>query len=130
MKNCFGLSKNTIELVCSVFAKYPSIEKVVLYGSRAKGNYREGSDIDLTLLGTGIEINELGTIFDELDNLLLPYTFDLSVYHHLKNKKLREHIDRAGKVFYEKRGEMKKSRRNQIVCESEPMETLSTFLSV
>ncbi|MCW0484384.1 nucleotidyltransferase domain-containing protein [Gaoshiqia sediminis] len=48
----FGLSETTISLLCSVFENYPEIEEVIIYGSRAKGNYREGSDIDITLKGT------------------------------------------------------------------------------
>lgn len=85
----------------TVFTQHPEVEKVILYGSRAKGNYREGSDIDLTMVGD-ITYGTLGTISDELDELLLPYTIDLSVYTALANEALKEHIARAGKVFFQR----------------------------
>jgi predicted nucleotidyltransferase len=97
----FGLRDGIIERINSIFIKHPNIIKVIIYGSRAKGNYKEGSDIDVTLLGDEISFKELAQILDELDELMLPYTFDISVYQNLKNDKLREHIDRVGKVFYE-----------------------------
>ena len=71
-----------------------------MYGSRAKGNYRPGSDIDLTLKGRGINLEQLNAISNDLDDLLLPYTFDLSIFHHITNRELLGHIERVGKVFY------------------------------
>jgi len=97
----FGLKKNIIEKINTVFAKYPQIEKVILYGSRAKGNFQNGSDIDLTIIGERIDLLLLHKIEDELDELLLPYTIDLSIYSHIKNKNLLEHIKRVGIEFYE-----------------------------
>ena len=102
MKSSFGLSQKTISSIQSVLQKHENIQKAVIYGSRAKGNYREGSDIDLTLYGY-ISFKNFSTILDEIDDLLLPYTIDLSVYENLKNVKLKEHIDRVGQVFYEKK---------------------------
>ncbi len=102
----FGLSEKVINCIHSVLTNYPSITKAVLYGSRAKGNYKEGSDIDLVLLGDNISLSELKNIYDELDELLLPYTFDISVYKNLKNNDLKEHIDRVGKEFYTKRSKI------------------------
>lgn len=99
----FGLSANTISQLHSVLAQHPHIERAVVYGSRAKGNYRPGSDIDLTLHAvqdTHIDHQELGNILDEIDELLLPYTVDLSVFDQLSNTELREHIERVGKVLY------------------------------
>ncbi|MFH0735442.1 MAG: restriction endonuclease subunit S [bacterium] len=100
MNNNFGLSEIVINKIHSVFKQHTSIKKVVIYGSRAKGNYRAGSDIDLTIFGENITLIELRNIYDELDELLLPYTFDISVYDDLKNDKLKEHINRVGKEFY------------------------------
>lgn len=76
----YGLSEDVVAKIKSVFAKYPQIKKVVLYGSRAKGNFRDGSDIDLSLGGDDIQFSLLQKIELELDDLLLPYTFDLSAY--------------------------------------------------
>ena len=99
-----GLSAEAVAKIQGVFSRFPSIEKAVLYGSRAKGNYRTGSDIDLTLMGEALTPHQLGDIADQLDDLLLPYTIDLSHFETLNHAKLREHIERVGKLFYERQG--------------------------
>jgi uncharacterized protein len=96
----FGLAAHTIEAIRQVFLRHPEVEKVMLYGSRAKGNYREGSDIDLTLMGDQLSVTLLQLIENELDDLMLPYKFDVSVYHHINNPGLIDHINRVGVVFY------------------------------
>ncbi len=98
----FGLKETTIEKICGVFAKYPQIEKAVIYGSRAKGNYKNGSDIDLTLYGPDLTLNILYKIMTEIDDLLLPYMLDLSIFHTLRDPDFIDHIQRVGLVFYEK----------------------------
>jgi len=97
----YGLSEATIERIWSVLRDYPDVEKAVLYGSRAKGNYKTGSDIDLTLYGETLTLDHLARISAALDDLLLPYTIDLSIYHRLEDAELLEHINRVGIVFYE-----------------------------
>ena len=77
-------------------------EKAVLYGSRAMGNFRPGSDIDLTLFGASLTSLELGIIGEELDDLLLPYEIDLSIFQRIENSDLRDHIERVGVAFYRK----------------------------
>ena len=96
-----GLSSKTIGKINAVFARYPSIEQAILYGSRAKGTFRNGSDIDLTLKGDALTHRELSKIEIELDDLLLPYKIDLSLFRQIANPKLIEHIERVGVVFYE-----------------------------
>ncbi len=98
----YGLSDESIEKMNQVFSNHENISKVMLYGSRAKGNFRNGSDIDLTLFGDGIDIKLLHKIELNLDDLLLPYKIDLSIYENLKNDDLKEHIQRVGIVFYTK----------------------------
>jgi len=98
----YGLTEATVEKIQGVFARFPAIEKVVLYGSRAKGNFKTGSDIDLTLYGEALTSDLCSTIASELDDLLLPYTIDLSIFDELNHAKLREHIERVGVVFYER----------------------------
>lgn len=100
-----GLSELTVAKIQGVFARYPAVEKVVLYGSRAKGNYKPGSDIDLTLFGASLTHRSLADIADELDELLLPYSIDLSIFADLNHPELREHIERVGVVFYERGNE-------------------------
>ncbi len=96
----YGLSEKTITGIQTVLSRYPSVDKAVLYGSRAKGNYKHGSDIDLTLMGERVTSQERGRIADELDDLMLPYTIDLSIFEAIENTKLREHIERVGVVLY------------------------------
>lgn len=98
----YGLSEKTIKAIQGVFAKYPQIDRAVLYGSRAKGNYRNGSDIDLVLVGAALDLSLIFKIELELDDLMLPYRIDLSAYHQVENRELVEHIDRVGVVFYER----------------------------
>lgn len=99
----FGLQESTIEKICAVLALYPQVEKAVLYGSRANGNYKNGSDIDLTLFGgPDLTMKVLYSIMDAIDDLLLPYTFDLSIFNHINNPDMVEHIQRVGVTLYEK----------------------------
>jgi len=96
----WGLKSSDIEKITGIFSNHPSIEEALLYGSRAKGNYKPGSDIDITLKGNDIDLQELNTISLELDDLLLPYTFDLSIYSHINNQDLLAHIRRVSRSFY------------------------------
>jgi uncharacterized protein len=99
----FGLQEATIQKICDVLAEFPQVEKAVLYGSRAKGNYRNGSDIDLTLCGgPDLELKVLYKVMDKIDDLLLPYTFDLSLFQDIRDPFVIEHIRRVGVTFYEK----------------------------
>ncbi len=97
-----GLSLDATEKIQRTLSQFREIEKAVLYGSRAKGNYKAGSDIDLTLYGTGLSQETLMDVSIALDDLLLPYTIDLSIYANLDNHALREHIDRLGLSFYQR----------------------------
>ncbi|MBK7352516.1 MAG: nucleotidyltransferase domain-containing protein [Nitrosomonas sp.] len=99
-QHSFGLSLATLEKLNSVFARHGTIDSVLIYGSRAKGNYRRGSDIDLTIKGSEISFAEFMQIEDQIDDLMLPYTVDLSQYRLLGNTDLITHIDRVGRVIY------------------------------
>ena len=98
----FGLSGDTWLQIRQTLAQYPQIEQAILYGSRAKGNYKPGSDIDLTLKGAQLDMGSLGDIEQSLDDLLLPYEIDLSLYAQLNHAELTEHIDRVGQVIYQR----------------------------
>jgi predicted nucleotidyltransferase len=99
----YGLKPDTIAKINGIMAAHPEIEQAILYGSRAKGNYREGSDIDLCLVVETLTLTQLLKIENELDDLLLPYKIDLSLFHALDSTTLVEHVHRVGVVFYEKR---------------------------
>ncbi len=98
----YGLSARDVSAIQAVFKRYPKVSKALLYGSRAKGNYRPNSDIDLTLQGENLEYTDLAAIENALDDLLLPYAMDLSIYPLIENPDLIEHIERVGVVFYSK----------------------------
>ncbi len=86
----------------AIFGECSFVERVVLYGSRAKMDYRDGSDIDLTLKGTQITTQQLLELCSRIDDLLLPYEVDLSIFDHIDHKELIDHIHRVGKVIFER----------------------------
>lgn len=96
----FGLTKEEIENIKNVFAKYQKVKTVTIYGSRAKGNYKPASDIDLTLKGHEIDFELQQNLEFDLDDLMLPYKFDITIYNKLTNPEFITHIDRIGKEFY------------------------------
>jgi len=97
----FGLSEQDIRQYQNAFTGFPEVEQVVIYGSRAKGNFRAASDIDLTLMGN-ISWERFTEMETCLDDLMLPYQIDLSIYNQIDNSDLIEHIQRVGQVFYSK----------------------------
>ena len=99
----FGLKEETINKIIGVFSRFKEVEEAILYGSRAKGNFKPGSDIDLTLIGKELKLRILNNISLELDDLLLPYSFDLSIFHQILDPDVIEHIERVGVVFYKKK---------------------------
>jgi uncharacterized protein len=100
--NQFGLKPEAIAQINQVFSTYPEISKAILYGSRAKGNYKNGSDIDLTLISDRLTHQQLLEIENQIDDLLLPYFIDLSIFRSIDNLSLIEHIDKLGVTFYER----------------------------
>lgn len=99
----FGLPDSVISRIQGVMASHPSVTRCIVYGSRAKGTYHDGSDIDLTLKGEIAEY-ERDAIEASLEDLELPWTIDLSVYAQLDNAALVEHIDRVGVVLWSRSG--------------------------
>jgi uncharacterized protein len=98
----YGLPDDAIKKIRAVLGRHPQVKQAILYGSRAKGTHKKGSDIDLTLCGEAdMTVPVLYRIMDELDDLLLPYTIDLSIYAHIDDPEVMAHIDRVGQVFYE-----------------------------
>lgn len=97
-----GLSQEALREIQGVLALYPEVEKAILYGSRATGTFKPGSDIDLTLTGENLTHNHLLGIMSDLDDLLLPWMIDLSLLADLDHPNLREHIGRVGQTLYER----------------------------
>lgn len=101
-ENRCGLSISTQMKLMGAFAKNSSIDEVILYGSRAKGDFRPGSDIDLTIKSTKMTLVDLLKLENEIDELYLPYKVDLSLFRLIENRNLVEHIKRVGVEFYKK----------------------------
>lgn len=95
-----GLWPEEMDRLHSIFSNERSVSKVLLYGSRAKGTHRPGSDIDLTLVGRDLTVTHLLDLASKIDDLLLPYEVDLSIFEHIDNRALVEHINRVGKVVF------------------------------
>lgn len=99
-KDKYGLGDSTILKIKSVLSSFNEISEAILYGSRAKGNYRTGSDIDLCLKGENLSTGIILKLDNSLDELNLPYTFDLSIYDKIDNKDFIDHINRVGIALY------------------------------
>lgn len=96
-----GLSQRSINTMHNIFGKYESLRRVILYGSRAMGNYKNGSDIDITLeVDDGFTDFDLLHICGELSESDLPYFVDCSILSQISNPDLKDHIARIGQVFY------------------------------
>lgn len=98
----FGLKDSELCLLQELFAANERISKVILYGSRAKGNYKPFSDVDITLVGEGLSRRDLNEFLTRLDESSLPYIFDVSIFEKLNNPELIDHINRRGVEIYSK----------------------------
>ena len=92
----FGLPPQTLQQIKDCLSRYPQIEWVKVYGSRAKGNYKRGSDIDLAYVS---QEDISGKLLADLDELPTPYLFDVTHYNSLEHTQLKEHIDRIGQII-------------------------------
>ena len=101
-KTEFGLPPSTLDAIRHILAEVPAVKRAVIYGSRAKGTHRSGSDIDLTLFGDALNLDTLGQIATRLEESPIPYQVDLSIFNLIEQTALREHIERAGQVFYQR----------------------------
>lgn len=95
-----GLPVHTVAAIGAVLAGFPQVEQAILHGSRARGNFRPGSDIDLCLDGAGLSVSLLFKIAHALDNLLLPYKIDLSIHEQIDNPELLAQIEQLGVSLY------------------------------
>ncbi len=99
----YGLPQSAVERIRAVLSRYPQVERAILYGSRAKGTHKPGSDIDLTLRGSAdLTLNVIHKILNDLDELFLPYTIDLSILDDISDPEVIDHIQRMGVEFYKR----------------------------
>lgn len=98
----FGLKEDVLANICKVFSFFSERDKAIIYGSRAKGNYKNGSDIDLTLFGEKLNLSVINKISLQLDELFCLINLTFLIFHQLSNIELIEHINIVGKIFYTK----------------------------
>jgi uncharacterized protein len=106
MNNKFGLFDTDIESIVSVLKKQPKVDSAFIFGSRAKGNFSNGSDVDIALKGAELDfeiINQISYWLNEESRM--PYKFDVLNYHTITEPALKEHIERVGIEFYQKKQE-------------------------
>jgi type I restriction enzyme R subunit len=114
MPDLYGLKTDVIDKVRTALAGFAQIHSAILYGSRAKGNYKPGSDIDLTLVtDRDLPNNFLNRVLTAIDDLDLIYTFDISLLHQIDNANLLDHIQRVGVEFYNAREYTQKSKEHK-----------------
>ena len=101
-KNSFGLTDRDMKTLQDIFKKYPDVKKVFVFGSRAKGTYKQGSDIDLVIMNEGVQDTFIRTIKSDFEESSLPYIVDLVNYPTLKHPELKNHIDRVGVPLFQK----------------------------
>ncbi len=103
MNNNFGIYDNSYRLILDAFRNFSKIEKVVLCGSRAMGNYKKGSDIDLALFGDKVDFETTSRLQGKLnEQLSIPYFVDVVNFNTIDNEPLKQHILSEGKIIYEK----------------------------
>jgi uncharacterized protein len=103
MMNEFGLRPDDMETILDALRQHPEVTEAILFGSRAKGNYKRGSDVDIALKGAGLTHRIVATISDFLnEETIMPYHFDLLNYHTISSPDLLAHIERVGITFYTK----------------------------
>lgn len=100
--NKYGLKDRDLKAIFDIFDNYPEIRLVNIFGSRAKGTFRSGSDIDLAILNEGVSDATIEKIKSDLEDSSLPYFVDLINFPTLKHPEFRDHIERVGKLFYKK----------------------------
>ena len=101
--NEFGLETMEMDKIIMSIASIDGVDKAVIYGSRAKGNYKPFSDVDISLVGKSLSYSDLLRLNSIIDDLLLPYEIDLNIFDLIQNENLKEHILRCGRVIYESR---------------------------
>lgn len=97
-----GIKNYELNHIIGILKKFDKIEAAKIFGSRAKGNYKKGSDIDIAIIGKEFIFSQLMTLLAELDELCLPYKIDCIIYSQIQNKELIDHIDRVGITIYNK----------------------------
>jgi len=99
----YGLLDRDFKYILEAIGKYLEIEEVIIFGSRAMGNYKKGSDVDIALKGKKADRKIVCRLSDDLnEEYPLPYFFDVVSYNDITNEELKKHIDSMGKCIYKR----------------------------
>ena len=99
----FGLSNDIIRKIQTVLSTFPKIDTALIYGSRAKGNYRDDSDIDIALLGKDLSVeNTVKPLVSKLEGIDCPHLFDITIYEKIDCPTVKKYVDEWGKIIYKK----------------------------
>lgn len=99
--NFFGLLQNDLNSIIAVITQYPEVTEAVFFGSRVKGIYRTGSDVDIALKGKKMNAEIITKISYQLnEETTMPYKFDILNYNTIRNSDLAAHINRLGICFF------------------------------
>tara|TARA_R110002050_G_scaffold176775_1_gene309745 strand:- start:6269 stop:6592 length:324 start_codon:yes stop_codon:yes gene_type:complete len=101
IRNNSGISEPSFEVILNVFKDFPEIESAVLFGSRALGTFKKGSDIDIAIYGPNLTPQTSLSISSKLnESTPIPYYIDIVAPKFLDSTSLIEHIKRVGKIIY------------------------------
>ena len=96
----FGLTQDEVDEIIALLKSYPAVERACIFGSRAKGTHKRGSDIDMALYGKNLGQSATHISYQLNEESLLPYFFDVLDYSAITSQDLKDHIDRVGLFFY------------------------------
>jgi len=98
----FGLTQKQFQLIENTIISINEIEKVLIFGSRVRDSFKPSSDIDLAIIGKNVTPDVINNLSSQLDDLPLPFMFDVIDYNIISNITLKNKIDSQGKLFFER----------------------------
>jgi uncharacterized protein len=98
----FGLTLRDMQTIQEILLRYPEIQTVMLFGSRAKGNFNAGSDIDLAIINEGVSEKTIQSLLSDFEDSTLPYFVDVISYATLTDSSLKAQINKTGKLLYQR----------------------------
>lgn len=99
----YGIPQSDLDALVSELKNNYNIYEIILFGSRAKGTFSNGSDIDIALKGDNLHLNDILDATSAIEKLLLPYKLDFVIYNRINEPALIDHINRVGVVLFKKR---------------------------
>lgn len=98
----YGLHTEQLIEIQHTIAGNPNVTEAILFGSRAKGNQRSGSDVDIVLKGDQLTFDDILNIGVQFEESYLPFTFDVILFDHIKESELLDHIERVGANIFKR----------------------------